>query len=152
MIALELMFVLGLVAVFLLCVWAVVYTGVWARKRGRRTWIWRSLVGFALYLIFAWEQIPTLVVGEYLCSEYSGLKVYEVPYPKIDTTSGFGLVSGGARFAREYITDAYFYVKLDRWVDLVPVHVIGRYIVKRETGEVAASLISLKGGARVLGG
>lgn len=91
MIALELMFVLGLVVVFLFCVWAVVYTGVWARKHGRRPFVWRAVVGFIIYLLFAWDQVPTLLVSEYYCATKAGLRVYESPNQWIADNPGVEL-------------------------------------------------------------
>lgn len=79
MFEMELLIGFGIIGIFLLCVAAVIYAGAWARKRGRRPWVWRMIVGGALYLALAWDQIPTFLIGEYYCSTQAGLVVNETP-------------------------------------------------------------------------
>jgi hypothetical protein len=79
MIMLELILVACIVLYLALSVWAVVLAGKWAKKRGRRRWPWCTTVGLFMYLLVAWEQIPTFVVGRYYCATQAGLTVYKTP-------------------------------------------------------------------------
>lgn len=62
-----------------LSVGVVVLVGKWAKKRGRRRWPWFTAAGFFMYLLVAWEQIPTYVVGRYYCATQAGITVYKTP-------------------------------------------------------------------------
>jgi hypothetical protein len=74
----ELIIVGAFALYILLSIGAVLLAGWWAKKRGRRRWPWCTAVGVILYLVAAWELIPTYVVAEYYCRQ-AGLVVYKTP-------------------------------------------------------------------------
>lgn len=55
------------------------FAGSWASRRGRRKWPWCTAAGFFMYLLIAWDQIPTFLVTEYYCATQAGLTVYKTP-------------------------------------------------------------------------
>jgi hypothetical protein len=57
----------------------IVLVGKWAKKRGRRRWPWCTTAGVAMYLLIAWDQVPTYVAGKYYCASQSGLSIYKEP-------------------------------------------------------------------------
>jgi hypothetical protein len=57
----------------------IVLAAKWAKKRGRRRWPWCTAAGVFMYLLVAWDQIPTHLVTEHYCTTQAGLTVYETP-------------------------------------------------------------------------
>ncbi|WP_138411415.1 hypothetical protein [Stutzerimonas nosocomialis] len=71
---------LACIALYLaLFVGVIVLVGKWAKKRGRRRWPWCTAAGIFMYLLVAWEQIPTYVIGRYYCATQAGVTVYKTP-------------------------------------------------------------------------
>lgn len=71
----------------LLAVAVTVWAAKWAKKHKRRPWLWCSFSVLLMYLIAAWEQIPTYLVGKYYCAS-SGLTVYKTPEQWIKDNPG----------------------------------------------------------------
>jgi hypothetical protein len=57
----------------------IVLAAKWAKKRGRRRWPWCTAAGVFMYLLVAWDQIPTHLVTEHYCTTQAGLTVYKTP-------------------------------------------------------------------------
>lgn len=70
----------GFIAIyFMLSCGVVLLAGRWAGKRGRRAWLWRTVAAITMYLLVAWDQIPTYLATEYYCATQAGLTVYKTP-------------------------------------------------------------------------
>lgn len=77
MLGLVVLFVIGLyLAISALVVWLAAR---WAKKRGRRGWVWGGVAAFALYNLVFWDLIPTLVMHKYYCATEAGFWVYKTP-------------------------------------------------------------------------
>lgn len=51
----------------------------WAKKRGRRGWVWGGLGAFAMYNLVFWDWIPTVAMHKYYCATEAGFWVYKTP-------------------------------------------------------------------------
>lgn len=51
----------------------------WAKKYGRRPWVWGSLAAFVMYNLVFWDWIPTLVAHKYYCDKEAALTIYKTP-------------------------------------------------------------------------
>ncbi len=51
----------------------------WAKRRGRRIFLWGLLTVLVMYHIPFWDIIPTLVVYKHYCKTKSGFWVYKTP-------------------------------------------------------------------------
>ncbi len=73
---------LGLAILFIFGVYVAISIGVtwyairWARKRGRRAWLWGCVAAFAMYNVMFWDLVPTLVMHEYYCRTQAGFWPY----------------------------------------------------------------------------
>lgn len=77
MLGLMVLLVLGVyLAVSALVVWL---SARWAKKRGRRGWVWGGVAAFAMYNLVFWDLIPTLAVHKYYCATEAGFWVYKTP-------------------------------------------------------------------------
>jgi hypothetical protein len=63
----------------LLSVAVVIGTVRYARKNGRRAWLWGSSVALVMYLIPFWDWIPTVAMHRYYCAAEAGFWVYKTP-------------------------------------------------------------------------
>jgi hypothetical protein len=76
---------LGLVVLFVIGVYLAVSALVvllaarWAKKRGRRGWVWGGLAALAMYNLVFWDLIPTLTMHKYYCATEAGFWVYKTP-------------------------------------------------------------------------
>ena len=57
----------------------VVVVVIWAKKRGRRPWLWGLLAALFMYNLVFWDLIPTYVVFKFKCYTESGFWVYKTP-------------------------------------------------------------------------
>lgn len=74
MLGLAILFIFGVyVAISIGVTW---YATAWARKRGRRAWLWGCVAAFAMYNVMFWDLVPTLVMHEYYCSTQAGFWPY----------------------------------------------------------------------------
>lgn len=48
-----------------------------ARKHGRRGWVWGLFAAFVMYNLVFWDWIPTVVTHQYYCAKESGFWVYK---------------------------------------------------------------------------
>lgn len=61
-------------------IWLVVRFAVrWAKRRGRRGWVWGSAAALAMYHLMFWDLIPTLLIHRYYCATEAGFWVYKTP-------------------------------------------------------------------------
>lgn len=63
----------------LLSVAAVIGAVRYARKNGKRVWLWGSSVALVMYLIPFWDWIPTVAMYRYYCATEAGFWVYKTP-------------------------------------------------------------------------
>lgn len=71
-----LLFVGAYLLVSALAVWLAAR---WAKKRGRRGWMWGGVAAFFMYNLVFWDWIPTVVMHKYYCATKAGLWVYKTP-------------------------------------------------------------------------
>lgn len=77
MLGLTVLLALGIyLTVSALVIWLVVR---WAKKRGRRGWVWGGVAAFAIYNLVFWDWIPTVAMHKYYCSTEAGFWVYKTP-------------------------------------------------------------------------
>ncbi len=77
MLGLVVLFVIGIyLAISALVVWLATR---WAKKRGRRGWVWGGVAAFAMYNLVFWDLIPTLAMHKYYCATEAGFWVYKTP-------------------------------------------------------------------------
>jgi len=58
-------------------VWVVWLSARWAKKRGRRGWVWGGVAAFVMYNLVFWDWIPTVATHKYYCANESGFWVYK---------------------------------------------------------------------------
>lgn len=58
-------------------VWVVWLSARWAKKRGRRSWVWGGVAAFIMYNLVFWDWIPTVATHQYYCAKESGFWVYK---------------------------------------------------------------------------
>lgn len=51
----------------------------YARKNGKRAWVWGSSAALIMYLIPFWDWVPTVVMHRYYCATEAGFWVYKTP-------------------------------------------------------------------------
>ncbi|HQS98775.1 MAG: hypothetical protein B7Y26_01540 [Hydrogenophilales bacterium 16-64-46] len=72
--------VLAIFAGYLLVSALVVWLAArWAKKRGRRGWVWGGVAAFAMYNLVFWDWIPTVAMHKYYCATEAGFWVYKTP-------------------------------------------------------------------------
>jgi len=77
MIALVILFFL---AIYLLITAVVMGLAArWAKRHGRRGWVWAGVAAFGMYNLVFWDLIPTLLVHKYYCETQAGFWVYKTP-------------------------------------------------------------------------
>lgn len=77
MLGLAVLFFVGL---FLLVTLVVVWlTARWAKRHGRRGWVWGGVAALAMYNLMFWDLIPTLLIHNYYCASEAGFWVYKTP-------------------------------------------------------------------------
>lgn len=77
MLGLMVLLALGIyLAVSVLVIWLAAR---WAKKRGRRGWVWGGVAAFAMYNLVFWDLVPTLAMHKYYCSTEAGFWVYKTP-------------------------------------------------------------------------
>jgi hypothetical protein len=77
MLGLTVLLALGIyLTVSALVIWLVVR---WAKKCGRRGWVWGGVAAFAMYNLVFWDWIPTVAMHKYYCSTEAGFWVYKTP-------------------------------------------------------------------------
>lgn len=77
MLAIAVLFFMALYLLISLVV--VVSSGRWARRRGRRVWLWGGVAAFVMYNLAFWDLIPTVVAHRYYCATEAGYWVYVPP-------------------------------------------------------------------------
>ena len=77
MLGLAVLFAIG--AYFFISLLVVRLSSRWAKKRGRRGWVWGGVAAFAMYNLVFWDLIPTLLMHKYYCSTQAGFWVYKTP-------------------------------------------------------------------------
>ncbi|MBW8457794.1 MAG: hypothetical protein K0M58_05055 [Thiobacillus sp.] len=60
----------------------------WAKKRGRRGWVWGGVAAFAMYNLVFWDLIPTLAMHKYYCATEAGFWVYKTPEQWVKANPG----------------------------------------------------------------
>lgn len=63
----------------MLSVVAVIGAVRYARKNGKRAWLWGSGVALVMYLIPFWDWMPTVAMHRYYCATEAGFWVYKTP-------------------------------------------------------------------------
>lgn len=75
MIGLMVLLALGVyLAISAMVVWL---SASWAKKRGRRGWVWGGVAAFVMYNLVFWDWIPTVATHQYYCAKDSGFWVYK---------------------------------------------------------------------------
>ena len=135
----------------------VLWARSWARKRSfspaRAGW----LAALLMYLLVAWEQIPTYVVHKFLCATEVGYWVYKTPSQwKIENPGVAGtLRPGKENVARHRLRDGGTGAILnERFVEesrtfkfpLLPVATVHDVVVDRLTDEVMAQSVTVSSG------
>lgn len=69
-------FIAGYLAISGLVVWLAAR---WAKKRGRRGWVWGGLAALVMYNLVFWDWIPTVAMHKYYCATEAGFWVYKTP-------------------------------------------------------------------------
>ena len=157
MLGLMVLLALGVyLAVSALVIWLATR---WAKKRGRRGWVWGGLAAFAMYNLVFWDWIPTVATHKYYCANESGFWVYKtLDQWKAENPSVMeGLVTDkSARSTRqgdmENFIDTYFLNQRFNWVvkktGPLPVNRWRREqeLVDTMTGEVLARYVDFSTG------
>jgi len=86
--------VIALVILFFLAIYLLITAVVmglasrWARRHGRRGWVWAGVAAFGMYNLVFWDLIPTLLVHKYYCETQAGFWVYKTPEEWRDENPG----------------------------------------------------------------
>jgi hypothetical protein len=86
MLGLAVLFFVGLYLLITLA--AVLFAARWARKRGRRAWVWGAVAAFVMYNLVFWDLIPTLLIHKYYCATEAGFWVYKTPEQWVQENPG----------------------------------------------------------------
>jgi hypothetical protein len=161
MIMLELILVACVVLYLALSVWVVVLAGKWAKKRGRRRWPWCTAAGLFMYLLVAWEQIPTFVVGRYYCATQAGLTVYKTPEQWLAENPGVAEVltwqkvspskSIGVGERDVFLNQRLIWSTRRSLNKLIPVNISTREIFDRENKEILVRQVTVSTGYKKRG-
>ena len=163
MIGLMILLALGVyLAVSALVVWL---SARWAKKRGRRGWVWGGVAAFAMYNLVFWDWIPTVATHQYYCAKESGFWVYktldqwkaENPGVMETLVANKGAPSNYVGDAKNY-TDTYFLNSRFNWVvkknGPFPLNRWRReqQVVDSKSGEVLARYVDFSTGNGNIGG
>lgn len=81
--------VLLFIGLFLLVSFAMMWLAArWARKHGRRGWVWGGVAALGMYHLMFWDLIPTLLIHKYYCATEAGFWVYKTPEQWINENPG----------------------------------------------------------------
>ena len=68
-----------LVAILLGFVIAILFGVAYAKRHGKRAWLWAMLAFLVVFLPIFWDWIPTVVAHKYYCATEAGFWVYKTP-------------------------------------------------------------------------
>lgn len=121
MLGLVIMLFIG--AYLLISALAVWLAARWAKKRGRRGWVWGGVAAFAMYNLVFWDWIPTVAMHKYYCATEAGFWVYKTPEQWVKENPGVMetlVANKGAPSTRvgdmDSYTDTYVTNERFRWV------------------------------------
>lgn len=131
----------------LLSVAVTVWAAKWAKKHKRRPWLWCLFAMLLMYLLVAWEQIPTYLVGQYYCAK-SGVTVYKTPEQWVKDNPGvaqtlnpssiFDIRDLGAVGHDTYLNERIMMRARFERLSFIPVSLSEYELVDRKTAEVLA--------------
>ncbi len=75
MLGIAVLFFVGLYLLLTLVV--MLFSVRWARKHGRRSWVWGGVALLTMYHLMFWDLIPTLLIHKYYCATEAGFWVYK---------------------------------------------------------------------------
>lgn len=163
MLGLMVLLALGVyLAVSALVIWL---SARWAKKRGRRGWVWGGVAAFAMYNLVFWDWIPTVVTHQYYCAKDSGFWVYK-PLDQwkaenpgvIEALVANKSASSTRQGDMENSIDTYFLNQRFNWIvkknGPLPVNRWRREqeLVDTKTGEVLARYVDFSTGNGNIGG
>jgi hypothetical protein len=138
----------------LISIGVVVATIAYARKNGKRVWLWGWSAALVMYLIPFWDWIPTVAMHRYYCATEAGFWVYKTPEQWMKENPGVisGLrpilaiqpIPGGEK----YVLDQRFSVDTVRQVPVfgLSTRIVNRSLIDQVTGEVLAKEIGVGSG------
>ena len=68
-----------LVAILLGFVIAILFGVAYAKRHGKRAWLWAMLAFLVVFLPIFWDWIPTVVAHKYYCATEAGFWIYKTP-------------------------------------------------------------------------
>ena len=68
-----------LVAILLGFVIAILFGVAYAKRHGKRSWLWPMLGFLVVFLPIFWDWIPTVVAHKYYCATEAGFWIYKTP-------------------------------------------------------------------------
>ena len=72
--------VIAFITVYLTFSGLVIWLAVrWAKKHGRRGWVWGGFAAFFMYNLVLWDWMPTVAMHKYYCATEAGFWVYKTP-------------------------------------------------------------------------
>ena len=75
MFGLAVLVVMGLY--LLISIVAVRAAVIYARKQGRRAWVWGLVTAVVMYNLVFWDWIPTVATHQYYCATEAGFWTYK---------------------------------------------------------------------------
>jgi len=134
----------------------IVLAAKWAKKRGRRRWPWCTAAGVFMYLLVAWDQIPTHLVTEHYCTTQAGLTVYKTPEqwkqenPRVAETLTWRKLSPSTKVGR-WGADALLNERIMsslrvESLHFLPINISTRYLIDVKNGQKLARQITVASG------
>lgn len=154
----ELAFLAALGAYLILSIVVVATSIGWARRHGRSAKRWGWGAGLFMYLLVAWEQIPTYLLHHYYCATSVGYWVYKTPEqwkaenpgiaqtlrPPTKNQPRYRLVD--YKGAGDILNERFAEESRVLGPPLLPVAVVHDIVVDRKTGEVMARSVRVSSG------
>ncbi len=163
MLGLAVLFAIG--AYLFISLLVVRLSARWAKKRGRKGWVWGGVAAFAMYNVVFWDLIPTLVMHTYYCSTEAGFWVYKTPEQWVKENPGVmetlasnnGLVRKSVGDGTSYTDTSSLNSRFDWVLKKSGPSIFNRWrreqkLVDKNTGEVLARYVDFSTGNGNLGG
>lgn len=155
MLGLTVLFVIGAYLIIsALVVWSA---SRWAKKHGRRGWVWGGVVAFAMYNLVFWDLIPTLALHKYYCATEAGFWVYKTPEQWVKENPGVAetltwkrqteYLRPGNRLNERFVLDH----KENKKSKLFPVRSMEMIVKDIQTGEILVKAIGISSGYGAFG-
>ena len=131
--------------------WVVWQSARYAKKRGRRGWVWGGVAAFIMYNLVFWDWIPTVATHKYYCANESGFWVYKTldqwkaENPGVADRLHFTLQASRTSYGSLHVLNERFAVEVRNKKALagLPIGITEQRLVDVSNGDVLAKTTSV---------